>query len=61
MLRREQPSRKRRERRGDIVILELVHLPAADDGLGLRRRGILRRPDELGRLFREGMEVCDEF
>jgi hypothetical protein len=56
----EQASRERRERRRDVVILELVHPPALDRELGDGRRGILDRLDELGRLFVERMEVGDQ-
>jgi hypothetical protein len=46
-----------RKGRWDIVILELVHLPALDRDLWYRRRGILDRLDEFGRFFVKRVEV----
>ena len=46
-----------REGRWDVVILELVHLPALDRDVWYRRRGILNRLDEFGRSFVKRVEV----
>ena len=56
----KQTARESRERRRDVVVLELAHPPALHRDLLGHGRGILDGLEELGRFCVQGMEVCDQ-
>ena len=57
---REDAARERGERAGHLVVLELVHLPAADLDRAVRGRVVLARADEPPVLFCDLAHARDE-